>query len=238
MSLTQKLCKKGGFEIASKQRWFHWHHQQIIPDLTACLNGKKSLRILVIDMLIVSCLCMHLSFTYQQKLVILGVDQSHFGWILMVYLLSSILFSNLHSVIVKLLKSKRRALFLMKFVAVVGLFTLYFATSLLSMVLGIIFVAGFGLTYYTIALGYCQQFIDSTERSTVISTINIFPFIFLSGINWIVGIITEIDVSLVFLTAGLMLFVWAIFSSTRSVLKIKNESDSLKKAQKTLQKDD
>jgi hypothetical protein len=133
----------------------------------------------------------------------------------MVYMGSAVFFMNVYKYLVKFLGSKRRMLYFASISAGLGLLCFYFATSLVGVVIGIIFVTGLGMTYFDIGLGYCQTFIGSEERSTVISTISMFRLLALSIVNFLVGFIAEINLSLVFLGFGIPLIIWGIFSPLR-----------------------
>jgi MFS family permease len=176
---------------------------------------KKELKILIIDLLIIATLSSHIAFTYQQKLIQLGISQSHFGWISMVYMGSAILFSSTQKFFVKIFHSKKRVLFISSLGTGIGLVCLFFATSLFLIVFCIFLVAGLGLTYFNISLGYCQGYIDSEERSTVISTISMFRLLSLSIMNTIIGYVAEINLSIVFLALGVCAVAWSFLSPVK-----------------------
>lgn len=179
------------------------------------IGKNKDLKVMLIDLLLIATLSSHFMFSYQQKLILLEVDQWHFGWISMVYMGAAILFSISHNFFVKLLRSKKRVLFISCLGTGIGFLCLYLATSIIFIVIAIFLVAGLGLTYFNISLGYCQSYINSEERSTVISTISMFRLLSLSIMNTIIGYIAEVNLSIVFLILALILISWSFISPVK-----------------------
>ncbi|MBN2157429.1 MAG: MFS transporter [Candidatus Lokiarchaeota archaeon] len=188
------------------------------PYLKLIFSGFQSIwkntgfRTLVLDDLIVICLCNHVGFSYQQKLRILGISDSNFGWIFMIYIIFTIVGSNIHTPLVKKFHNRRKILFFTTLGAGMGLIILFLSNTLLWMIIGMILVATFGITYATVRMGYYQSYISSDQRSTIISTINMIRLLWLSGINILVGFLSKIDLSLVFIIFGGVLSIWAFIS--------------------------
>ena len=180
------------------------------------LFKKKKLTLLFMDALFVTMVCYHTTTTYQQKLLLLEVNQVHFGWIFAVLLISEMLFLNVHNHLMRNFPSKRRCiLFLYCLFAGIGMIFLAVSSNLQFICIGIILVAGFGLTYWAISIGYWQIFIPNEERSTVLSTANMLQLMCVVILNPLVGYITEINIFYIFVFSGVFLLLWSIFSPLR-----------------------
>ena len=113
------------------------------------------------------------------------------------------------------MKKRKYVLLSMSLLAGIGLLILGFFHSMIGVIFGVLLVAGCGGTQYRIILGYSQRYINTEERSSVISTMNMLKLMLNSILNLIIGYIVGLNLRIFFFVCGCSLILWTIVSPIR-----------------------
>ena len=173
------------------------------------------MKILAADLLVGGLVSYFVIWTYQQRLLDVGVLSTNLGYINMIWLAVEILIANSFLVLEKVLKSKRAVVFLSSFATGVGFFVMALTSNVSLVVVGIIFAAGFGLGRYVLLMNYINKHIPSEQRAMIISTIVMFKQLGHVILNPIVGRLIEWNLVIVLIILGGIMIAWSFLSPVR-----------------------
>lgn len=180
------------------------------------LYKKKTLKILAFDWIPINVLIFFMFWAYQVYLQAINIPIGWFGFILAGMNIINAIFSSLIPLFLK--KSKNKKLFLIIINLVNGLAYIFLGlTAIIPLGLAIIsIIIAFGYTRDLIFVDGINTQIDSENRATVLSTINMFGSL-LRAISYpFVGILVELNVFYFFIGIGVLILLLTLFTRSRS----------------------
>ena len=180
------------------------------------LKNNKILRTLALDWIPISVLIMFLFWTYQVYFETIHIPILFFGFILIFMNLTNVIFTN---IIPKWLKhSSNKKKFLIGINLINGFaYLLLGITTFIPLGLAIILIiVAFGFTRYLIFINGINSQIDSENRATVLSTINMFSSLIRAILYPFIGILVELNVFFVFIITGILILFLSIFTRSKN----------------------
>ncbi|MFW9818664.1 MAG: hypothetical protein ACFFE5_03560 [Candidatus Thorarchaeota archaeon] len=180
------------------------------------LHKKKTLRILAFDWIPISVLVFYMFWSYQVYLQAINIPIRWFGFILAGMNIINAISSSLIPLFLK--KSKNKKLFLIIINLVNGFAYIFLGlTTIIPLGLTIMsIIIAFGYTRYLLFVDGINIQIDSENRATVLSTINMFGSL-LRAISYpFVGILVELNVFYFFIGTGALILFLTIFTRSKS----------------------
>ncbi len=180
------------------------------------LRKNKILRILALDWIPINVLIFFLFWTYQVYLGAINISQLWFGFILAGMNIVNAIFSSTVPLLLKSSKNKKR--FLISINLINGIAFLFLGvTTIIPLGIAIILtIVAFGYTRYLIFVDGINMQIESENRATVLSTINMFASLLRAIIYPIVGLLVEWSVFSVFIITGALIIFFTIFTQSKS----------------------
>ena len=176
-------------------------------------SSNKVLRLLALDLLVISTTAYFWPWLYQLILMRLGISIALFGVVHSLLVLSQIII--LHSIprIESWFKSKKAVLLLGGLVnGIMFIITAITKNAILG-VLAIIIGAGFGLTRSPLITNYLNKYIGSQERATTLSMVSMLRRIMLIIINPLIGALAQWSLSTALIILGSVSILYTLFSS-------------------------
>ncbi|MBT3297450.1 MFS transporter [archaeon] len=175
---------------------------QIFSSGVKHFRNNKILQILSFDMISNFALVFMVIWTYQLLLEQLGVAIIYFGFVHAAIAGIQVIFLNSVPWMEKLFKSKKN--YLLWSAVIPGLAYLVLATNqnIYLAVLLLMLITGFGLTRSTLFDSYINKYIESHNRSTVISFISMLKKFTIGVIYPIVGILVDWSLTFTFIIIG------------------------------------
>ena len=181
------------------------------------LTQNKVLRLLAFEMILTESLVFFLIWTYQIYLEALTVQLIFFGFVSTLMTIIQILFNNFLSALEQKINNKKR--FLRVYTIIPG-----FSFILMSMIYFIpisipliLIVTGFGFTRSLIFIKGINKQIETENRATVLSTINMITSFIRAIFYPLVGYFVMWNLNITFILLGVIIVIFALFS------RIKNE---------------
>jgi len=180
------------------------------------LKNNKTLRTLALDWIPINVLIFFLFWTYQVYFEAIHIPILFFGFILIFMNMTNAIFMN---VIPKLLKHSKNK---KKFLTIINLingcaYLLLGVTTFIPLGLAIILtIVAFGYTRYLIFINGINKQIESENRATILSTINMFGSFLRAILYPIIGLLVMWNVSFVFLMIGMLILFLSIFTRSKS----------------------
>lgn len=181
--------------------------------------GHKILKILTLDMMVVSAMCWLIIWFYQALLKTAGVDIAYFGIVHAFMSISQIVLIGNFIRIEKLLGSKKRLLFLSAFLTGVFFIILSLTNWVPAVIGGIILASGFGLSRGPLFSNYMNKHIPSDKRATILSTSSMLRTFAIVITNVSSGFLSDWSIPYTLMILGIGIILFSFFSS----LKIKEE---------------
>ncbi|MFW9987226.1 MAG: MFS transporter [Candidatus Odinarchaeota archaeon] len=181
------------------------------------LTRNKVLIILALEMVITESLVFFLIWTYQIYLEALTVQLFFFGFVSSSMTIIQILFNNVVTSLEKRIKNKKMFLQVYTIIPGVGFIlmsVIYFIPVSISLIL---IVIGFGFTRSLIFVKGINKQIETENRATVISTINMIASLIRAILYPFVGFFVMWNLNLTFILLGVIIIICALLS------RIKNE---------------
>ena len=189
----------------------------IIKDGFKELKKNKILRILCFDRLFINILIFFLFWTYQPYLFAVGIDYLWWGFILAGMNLVNALSSFLIPIILRKVNKKKIFLIL---VDIINGFAFLFLGLTTKPFLGIIIllvIVGVGYPRYLIYMHGVNKQIESENRATVLSTINMFQSLSMAILYPLIGFVVETwSVYWFFIFNGIAILVFTIFTRIKN----------------------
>ncbi len=187
------------------------------------LKKNKILRILALDWIPINVLIFFLFWTYQVYLNAINIPIFVFGFILSVMNIVNAVFSLLIPLLLKKSSNKKLFLILINMINGVAFISLGLTNiipfGLVIIPLGItiiLTIVAFGYTRYFIFVDGVNLQIESENRATVLSTINMFGSLIRAIIYPFVGLLVEWSVFAVFIIIGVLILILTIFTRSKS----------------------
>lgn len=179
------------------------------------LSNNKVLRILAFDLVIGESMTFFLIWTYQVYLDKLYFPLEFFGLISASMTITQLVFTNLIHSFKKRFKNTRR--FLQMYTVIPGLgfifmALIYFTPVSITLIL---IVIGFGFTRNLIFIQGINKQIESNNRATVISTINMITCMIRTLFYPLIGILVMMNLNLTFLSLGAIILVLGFFTRVK-----------------------
>ncbi len=192
------------------------HYWKIIISGFKELKKNKILRILAFDLVPINVLIFFLFWTYQVYLEAINIPIFVFGFILSLMNIINAIFSLLIPFLLKKSSNKRMFLILLNLINGVAFISLGFTRIIPIGIVILLSIVAFGYTRYFIFVDGINLQIESENRATVLSTINMFGSLIRALIYPFVGLIVEWSVFAVFIIIGILILVLTIFTRSKS----------------------
>ena len=181
------------------------------------LKENKILRSLCYRKIFIQVLLLSLFWVYQPYLIQINVSLLLFGFIRSMFSITHITFTNILPVISKKVKKKAKFLMLVELLCGISFIVLGFTThSVIGIILLLIIVA-FGNPRPLLFINGINRHIDSENRATVLSTLNMFRSILSSIFYLIIGIVVTWNISAIFFILGISIITLTL------TLRVKSE---------------
>ncbi|MFX0023333.1 MAG: MFS transporter [Candidatus Hermodarchaeota archaeon] len=180
------------------------------------LTTNKILRILAVEMVITEALVFFLIWTYQVYLEALNFQLIFFGFISTLMTLVQILFNNMLPTLENKIQNKRK--FLKVYTIIPGsAFILMALIQYLPVSIPLILIViGFGFSRSLIFVKGINQRIETENRATVISTINMIASLIRAILYPLVGYLVMWNLNITFIVLGVLIIVFAVLSRIKS----------------------
>ena len=181
------------------------------------LTKNKVLRLLAFEMIITESLVFFLIWTYQIYLEALTVQLIFFGFVSTSMTIIQILFNNVITTLEDKINNKRRFLQVYTIIPGIGFILMaliYFIPVSIPLIL---IVIGFGFTRSLIFVKGMNKQIETENRATVISTINMIASLIRAIFYPLVGYFVMWNLNITFILLGASIIIFALLS------RIKNE---------------
>ncbi len=176
------------------------------------LTKKKVLRILAFEMIITESLVFFLIWTYQVYLEGLNFLLIFFGFVSTAMTLVQIVFNNIVPALENKIKNKRKFLKLYTIIpgiAFILMAVIHFIPVSIPLIL---IVIGFGFSRSLIFVKGLNLQIESENRATVISTVNMFASLIRAILYPLVGYLVMWNLSATFILLGAIIIIFALLS--------------------------
>ena len=180
------------------------------------LTKNKILRILAFEMVITEVLIFFIIWTYQIYLEALQFQLIFFGFISALMTLIQIVFNNIVTKLEKKFNNKRRFLqfySIIPGIAFILMSVIFFIPVSIPLILTVI---GFGFSRSLIFTKGINKQIETQNRATVISTINMGASLIRAVLYPFIGYFVMFNLSVTFIFLGSMIIIFALFSRIKS----------------------
>ena len=180
------------------------------------LKQNRILRTLALDWIPIDALIMFLFWTHQVYFQVMNIPIFFFGFIAALMNITQAIFMNLIPKLLKKSKNKKR------FIIIVNLtdgivYLLLGITTIIPLGLALVLLlVSFGYTRFLIFVDGINNQIDSENRATVLSTINMFGSLIRAILYPFIGILVEINVLMVFIIIGTLILFFTLFTRSKS----------------------
>jgi len=190
----------------------------IIKDGFKELKKNKILRILCFDRLFINILIFTLFWTYQPYLTAVGIiDELIWGFILSGMNLINASFSYLFPKILKKFEKKIKFLILVDIVNGIAFISLGLTTNPILGVIILFAIIGFGYPRFLIYMHGINKQIESENRATVLSTINMFQSLLMAVLDIFIGfVVFTLSVYWFFIIIGILILIITMFTRVKS----------------------
>lgn len=180
------------------------------------LIGNKTLRKLALDWIPIDVLILFMFWIYQVYLQAISIPIGWFGFVLAGMNIVNAIFSIIIPLLLK--SSKNKKLFLILINLINGITYLFLGiTTIIPLGLTcILIIVAFGYTRYLIFVDGINSQIESENRATVLSTINMFGSLLRAILYPFVGLLVEWNVFIVFIMTGGLILFFSIFTRSKS----------------------
>lgn len=180
------------------------------------LTKNKVLRILAVEMIITESLVFFLIWTYQVYLETLNFQLIFFGLVSTSMTIIQIAFNNMITTLENRIKNKRRFLQLYTIIPGLGFILMALIHFIPVSIPLILIVIGFGFSRSLIFVKGINQQIETENRATVISTINMAASLIRAILYPLVGYLVMWNLSVTFIILGFLIVIFALISRIRS----------------------
>jgi MFS family permease len=178
--------------------------------------GHKVLRRMALNAIIVSTAAYFVIWLYQPLMKELGIPIIYFGWAHMLLVISEIIVAANFQFLTKFFGSTKKFLSFSAWITTVAFIVTALWPSLVTLVLFLVIAGGFGLTRMDLMSAHMNQYIESDNRATVLSSISMFRRLAQAMLNPIVGLIAGLSIPLIFFLVGLIPLLTFLFPLNNS----------------------
>ena len=211
--LTSLTFKEPKIENEKKSQ----RYLTILKDGFRELRKNKILRILCFDRVFIGVLTFFLFWTYQIYLEEVNIHRLWFGFILALMNVVNMVFTLLIPWLLKLFKKKLLFLIIVNLIIGTAFILLGFTVNPILGILFLLVIVAFGYPRYLIYINGINKQIESENRATVLSTINMFGSFLMAIAYPFIGLIVEWNPFVVFIIIGIMILIFTLFT------RVKNE---------------
>ena len=180
------------------------------------LKKNKILRVLCFDRLFIQILIHLLFWTYQPYLQAVGIPGLWFGFILAAMNIFNAIFNELIPRFLKKVRKKKNLLITVNIVNGFAFIILGFAFIPILGILMLFLIVSFGYTRGLIYINGINKQIESENRATVLSTINMFGSLSMAILNLFVGLIVSWNLFAMFLIIGITILILTALTRIKS----------------------
>ena len=180
------------------------------------LKKNKILRILGFDRLIINTCIFLLFWTYQPYLTAVNIPVVFFGFILAAMNIFNAIFNELIPRFLQKVKNKKYLLITVNLITGFAFFILGFAVIPILGILMLFLIVSFGYTRGLIYINGINKQIESENRATVLSTINMFGSISRAILYPFIGLIVEWNLYALFIIIGIMILIFTAVTKVKS----------------------
>jgi MFS family permease len=209
--ITSLTFKEPVFERGEKKNYF-----KILKQGFKELKQNKILRILCFDRLFINIFIYLLFWTYQPYLTVVNIPIVMFGFILAVMNVFNATFNELIPKFLKKVKKKKTVLLTVNIISGFAFIVLGFAVIPILGILMLFLIVSFGYTRGLIYINGINKQIESENRATVLSTINMFGSISMAILYPFIGLIVEWNLFIMFIIIGIMILIFTAFTKVKS----------------------
>ncbi len=176
------------------------------------LKHNKNLRTLAIDQVLAEGLVFLIFWTYQPYLLDFGIIIAHLGFIAALFTITQVLFMNLVPKLYERVENKKRLLFV--FTIIPGFSFVLLALLRINVVVILLFmiIIGFGMARSIIHVKSINKQIETENRATLLSTINMMSTLIKAILFPIFGCIVMTSLSYSFIIIGIIMVLIALLS--------------------------
>ncbi|MFX1386184.1 MAG: MFS transporter, partial [Promethearchaeota archaeon] len=180
------------------------------------LTNNKILSILAIEMIITESLVFFLIWTYQVYLEALNFQLIFFGFVSTGMTLIQIVFNNIVPTLENKINDKRAFLKLYTVIPGIAFILMALIHFIPVSILLILIVIGFGFSRSLIFVKGINTQIESENRATVISTINMIASLIRAILYPLVGYLVMWNLNVTFILLGVLIIIFALMSRIKS----------------------
>ncbi len=177
------------------------------------LKENKILRILCFDRVLIDVLVFFMFWLYQPYLSAIQVPIFMFGFITAMMNIINAVFMNLIPKMSKNFKNQRLFLILVDIIIGTAYIILGLTTNIILGIIILLIIVGFGYPRALIYVNGINKQVESDNRATVLSTVNMFGSLARAIIYPFIGLIVMWNVFAVFIVIGILIILFAL--STR-----------------------
>ena len=175
----------------------------------------KILRMLALDAIVVSSAAYFVIWLYQPIFMSLKMPIIYFGLFHALLVASEIFIASNFSFLEKLFGSSEKYLNFSAIITGVSFLVTAIFPNIITGILFIIIAGGFGLTRFELMTSHMNQFIPSSKRATIISSISMFRRFALVLLNPFIGFTIDHSLRLALLLVGLLPFTIFLFPKVK-----------------------
>ena len=209
--ITSLTFREPEFKREVKKNYF-----KILKEGFKELKQNKILRILCFDRLFINIFIFLLFWTYQPYLTAINIPIVLFGFILAAMNVFNVTFNELIPRFLKKVKKKRNLLLTVNIISGFAFIILGFVVIPILGIIMLFLIVSFGYTRGLIYINGINKQIESENRATVISTINMFGSISMAILFPFVGLIVELNLFIMFIIIGIVILILTVFSRVKS----------------------
>ena len=209
--ITSLTFKEPVFEREVKKNYF-----KILKEGFKELKQNKILRILCFDRLFINIFIYLLFWTYQPYLTAVNIPIVLFGFILAVMNVFNAIFNELIPKFLKKVKKKKMVLISVNIISGIAFILLGFAVIPILGIIMLFLIVSFGYTRGLLYINGINKQIESENRATVLSTINMFGSISMAILYPLVGLIVEWNLFIMFIIIGIVILILTVLSRVKS----------------------
>jgi MFS family permease len=180
------------------------------------LTTNKILRILAVEMVITESLVFFLIWTYQVYLEALNFQLIFFGFISTLMTLIQILFNNLIPTLENKIQNKRKFLKFYTIIPGIAFILMALIHYIPISIPLILIVIGLGFSRSLIFIKGINKEIETENRATVISTINMIASLIRAILYPLVGYLVMWNLNITFIVLGTLIVIFALLSKIKS----------------------
>ncbi len=181
------------------------------------LKHNKILRILAFDLIMVQVFLFFIIWTYQLYLIELAVPIVFFGFVAASMTLTQIVFANLIPKFEKSVKNRRKFLIIYTLIPGVGFILLALILFGPISIIILLFIVGLGFSRNIIFIRGINKQIETENRATVLSTINMITCVIRAILYPLIGLLVIWSLNYTFIILGIIIIILALLT------RVKNE---------------